>query len=234
MDLYQIEQLNKKFAKNTSLEVIEYFTSKYQNNIAFATSLGLEDQIIIQMIASLNKNIKIFTLDTGRIFPETYDLIEKTQNRYKVKLEIYFPKSQEVEKMVNEKGINLFYKNIENRKLCCGIRKIEPLKRALTGIDFWISGLRRGQSPTRTNVKMIEWDSNNSLTKISPLINWEIEDCWDYIKKNNIPYNTLNDKGFLSIGCQPCTRAISPGESFREGRWWWENPTTKECGLHQK
>lgn len=233
MDLAQIEKLHNELEGKSSLEVLDYFVSHFTDKIGFASSFGVEDQIITQKLFSLKKKIKIFTLDTGRLFPETYELIDKTRSRYKLDIDIYFPNSSEVETMVNSKGINLFYEGIENRKLCCGIRKIKPLKRALSTLDIWISGLRREQSPTRSDMKLLEWDENNALLKVNPLIEWTEKDCWDYVKKNNIPYNTLHDKGFLSIGCQPCTRAIEKGEDIRAGRWWWEDPESKECGLHK-
>ncbi len=234
MNLAQIETLNHKLEGKSSLEILNYFINKYADKIGFATSFGVEDQVITQMLSLLKNKIKIFTLDTGRLFPETYELMDKTSNRYKLNIDIYFPNSTEVESMVNTKGINLFYESIENRKLCCAIRKIEPLKKALSSLDVWISGLRREQSPTRTDIKLVEWDENNGLIKINPLIEWSEINCWDYVKENNIPYNTLHDKGFLSIGCQPCTRAIEEAEDVRAGRWWWEDPDTKECGLHKR
>jgi len=186
------------------------------------------------MIAAIDKNTQIFTLDTGRLFPETYSLIERTNNKYKTKIQIFFPDYHEVEQMVHEKGINLFYDSVENRKLCCSIRKTQPLQRALKNAEAWICGLRKEQSVTRQDLDVIEWDANNDLLKINPLINWTEKQVWDYIKTNHIPYNKLHDKGFPSIGCQPCTRAIEPGEDIRSGRWWWENPEHKECGLHRR
>lgn len=234
MDIAQIDKLNKELEGKSCLEVLDYFISNFTDKIGFATSFGVEDQVITQMLSIVRKDLKVFTLDTGRLFPETYELMDKTKMRYKLDIDIYFPNYTEVETMVNSKGINLFYESIENRKLCCGVRKIGPLKRALSSLDVWISGLRREQSPTRTDMKLVEWDENNGLIKINPLIEWSEKDCWDYVKKNNIPYNTLHDKGFLSIGCQPCTRAIEEGEDVRAGRWWWEDPDSKECGLHKR
>lgn len=215
-------------------EVIRFFISHYKEKVAFSSSLGLEDQVITHMIATIDKNTRIFTLDTGRVFPETYSLIYRTNDRYDINIQVFFPDYKEVEEMVNKKGINLFYESIENRKECCRIRKIEPLKRAFKGLDAWICGLRREQSVTRNDMQVVEWDANNNLVKINPLINWTEQQVWDYIKANNVPYNVLHDKGFPSIGCQPCTRAIKPGEDIRAGRWWWENPEQKECGLHAR
>ncbi|PKP33941.1 MAG: phosphoadenylyl-sulfate reductase [Bacteroidetes bacterium HGW-Bacteroidetes-17] len=234
MNLEQIKNLNLELKNSSAVEIITYFLERFNGRIAFASSFGAEDQVILQMLSVISKEIKVFTLDTGRLFPETYELIDKSRHRYKIPIDIYFPEAREVEAMVKEKGINLFYENIENRKQCCNIRKINPLKRALEGMDVWIAGLRKEQSPTRTEMKIVEWDSLNGLIKINPLIDWTEEQIWAYIKEHNIPYNFLHDKGFLSIGCQPCTRAIQKGEDSRAGRWWWENPDTKECGLHKK
>jgi len=178
--------------------------------------------------------MKIFTLDTGRLFQETYDLLDITRRKYNLPIEISFPDAMDVEEMVNTRGINLFYDSIENRKLCCFIRKTEPLARALQGMDAWICGLRRDQSVTRQQVKIVEWDSIQKKIKVNPLANWSQEEVWRYIHDHKIPYNTLHDKGFPSIGCLPCTRAVLPGEDIRAGRWWWESPENRECGLHQK
>jgi phosphoadenosine phosphosulfate reductase len=229
-----VKELNDTFKNRTATEVLKFFLNEYKGKIALASSLGAEDQVLTKMVCDLDKETKIFTLDTGRLFPETYDLIHRTSNKYGIKMQVYFPDSGRVEDMVNEKGINLFYESVENRKLCCGIRKIEPLKRAFSGLEVWICGLRREQSVTRTDMQIVEWDEGNNLIKINPLIEWSEQDVWDYIKENKIPYNTLHDKGFPSIGCQPCTRAILEGEDVRAGRWWWEHPDTKECGLHKK
>jgi len=230
----EIDQWNKQLANSSAEEIIALFISKFIDKIALSTSLGLEDQVLTEIVSRVSPAIEIFTLDTGRLFPETYDLIDLTSKKYKKTIKVYFPDSKDVEQMVAEKGINLFYDSIENRKLCCGIRKIQPLKRALKGLDAWITGLRREQSITRTNLNIVEWDEANQLIKVNPLINWTENDVWNYINKKNIPYNKLHKKGFASIGCQPCTRAIENEEDVRAGRWWWENPETKECGLHVK
>lgn len=230
----QIELWDNEFSKSTAEEILEFFLKKYKNRIALASSLGAEDQVLTHLIAGVDPETKIFTLDTGRLFPETYDLISRTNEKYGIKLKMYFPQAEKVEQMVNEKGINLFYNSIENRKLCCGIRKVEPLKRAFEGLDVWICGLRKDQSVTRFFTKTVEWDENNGLIKVNPLLRWTEKQVWDYIKKHDIPYNELHDKGFPSIGCQPCTRAVKPGEDIRSGRWWWESPEQKECGLHKK
>lgn len=228
----QIREYNEQPKDSSPEDILRFFLEKYKDRIAFATSLGAEDQVITAMLADLGAELRIFTLDTGRLFQETYDLLDITEKKYKLNIEIYFPDAQQVEKMVYDKGINLFYESVENRKLCCHIRKVEPLKHALSGMKVWISGLRREQSVTRKGMETIEWDEANNLIKISPLIEWTRNQVWDYIREHKIPYNTLHDKGFTSIGCLPCTRALLPGENERAGRWWWENSENKECGLH--
>ncbi len=234
MNSEEISNLRAATSGMKPLEFLSFFINKYKGRIALANSMGAEDQILTHMICEIDKTIPIFTLDTGRIFPETYDLIDRTNKRYGINIQVYFPDAKKVESMVNEKGINLFFDSIENRKLCCHIRKIEPLKRAFSQLDVWICGLRKEQSVTRTNVEMVEWDENNGLIKINPLISWSEDQMWEFIKLHRIPYNKLHEMGFPSIGCQPCTRAIDKGEDIRAGRWWWENPETKECGLHAK
>jgi len=229
----KIEKLNNQFENCTANEIIQNVITNFKNEICFATSLGAEDQVITEMIASTGTNIDIFTLDTGRLFQETYDLYDKTTSRYKINIKILFPNNRDVEKMVNNYGANLFYKDIEKRILCCHVRKTEPLKRAIHGKKFWITGLRNEQSVSRINNKLFEFDEINNIIKINPLIHWSEREVWDYIKENDIPYNVLHDKGFSSIGCMPCTRAVLPGEDSRSGRWWWEDKGHKECGLHR-
>lgn len=229
----EIDRLNEKLAHAGPEEILSEAVRIFGSKMAFATSLGLEDQILTSFIAGFHPQIPVFTLDTGRLFPETYDLIDRTKSRYKINIQIYFPNQTAIESMVNNKGINLFYESIENRKLCCGIRKTESLKRALLGLDAWITGLRREQSVTRLNMQIFEMDESNQMIKINPLLNWTEEEVQIYIRENNIPYNILHDSGFPSIGCQPCTRAIEDGEDVRAGRWWWELPDQKECGLHK-
>jgi len=229
-----IEELNNKLEGKSAEEIISFFIEELGNNITFGTSLGIEDQVITHIIRSRNNDVEIFTLDTGRLFPETYDLIDRTSRKYKSNIKAYSPEHTEVEEMVKTKGINLFYESIELRKHCCQIRKLNPLKRALIGKTAWFTGLRKSQSVTRIDMNIVEWDENSSMLKINPLIDWSENDVWDYIKSEKIPYNPLHDKNYPSIGCQPCTRAIEKGEDIRAGRWWWENPDTKECGLHAK
>ncbi|MFP4025575.1 MAG: phosphoadenylyl-sulfate reductase [Thiohalospira sp.] len=230
----QARELTKQLKDKSPEEVLNFIIKKFGQKVAFASSLGAEDQVLTDMICKIDKNVQIFTLDTGRLFSETYQLIEKTSDFYDKKIKVYFPDYKKVEKMVEEKGINLFYKSVENRQRCCFLRKTEPLQRAFEGMEAWICGLRREQSITRLNNQVVEWDEQNGLIKINPLIEWTEDMVWDYIKKNNVPYNELHDKGFPSIGCQPCTRAIKPGEDIRAGRWWWEEPEKRECGLHNR
>jgi phosphoadenosine phosphosulfate reductase len=229
----RIEELNKKLEGSSPLDVLNYFIGEYRGKIAQSTSLGAEDQVLTDMICSIDNKTRIFSLDTGRLFQETYDLIEKTNSQYNINIEIYFPDWKKVEEMVREKGINLFYRSIENRKQCCYLRKIEPLNRALKGVEAWISGIRKDQTVSRFYTKLVEWDETHKIIKVNPLLKWTEKQVWEYIKENNVPYNELHDKGFSSIGCQPCTRALKPGEDFRAGRWWWEEPENRECGLHE-
>ena len=229
-----IKALNEKFAQADAIELIRYFLGEYKGKIALSSSLGLEDQVLTQMVCSVDRDTMIFTLDTGRLFPETYDLIDRTNKKYGIHLQVYFPEASQVEAMVNSKGINLFYNSIEDRKACCHVRKIVPLRRAFEGLAVWICGLRRDQSVTRTNMQPIEWDKANGLIKLNPLIDWSEDQVKNYIREHKIPYNPLHDKDYPSIGCLPCTRAVMPGEDLRAGRWWWESPDTRECGLHKK
>jgi phosphoadenosine phosphosulfate reductase len=230
----KIIALNLQLAQASASELISFFLGQYKGRIALSSSLGLEDQVLTDMVCNIDRQTKIFTLDTGRLFPETYDLIHRTNQKYGIRMQVYFPSAEKVEEMVNTNGINLFYNSIDDRKTCCRIRKIEPLKRAFAGLEVWICGLRRDQSITRSEMQPIEWDENNGLIKLNPLIDWTEEQVRTYITEHKIPYNPLHDRDFPSIGCQPCTRAVLPGEDLRAGRWWWENPDTKECGLHKR
>ena len=227
-----IESLNKEIENKSTVEQLKYLAGKFKGKIAFSTSFGQEDQIITDMIFKNNLDIKVFTLDTGRMFPETYKVWNQTLDMYKKQIITYFPEKESVEKMLNEKGPSSFYESIENRKECCDIRKVFPLGRALKGIDVWITGLRTEQSQERGDMQYFTEDVNFNTTKYNPLKDWTIDDVNKYITKNNVPYNILHDKGFISIGCAPCTRAIKEGEDIRAGRWWWEDSSKKECGLH--
>jgi phosphoadenosine phosphosulfate reductase len=228
----QINDIFKLVEGKSAEEILVTLSGLPSEKIVFSSSLSYEDQVITHMIFSKSLNIEIFTLDTGRLFPETYSVFNSTRDRYKQEIKTYYPKTEAVEKLVSSKGPNSFYESVENRKECCDIRKVEPLKRSLEGKTIWVTGIRAEQSSDRHDMKMVEWDEVHQLIKIHPLLNWSFEETKAYISKHNIPYNSLHDKGFVSIGCQPCTRAIRSGEDFRAGRWWWEDNTKKECGLH--
>jgi phosphoadenosine phosphosulfate reductase len=210
---------------------IRILTEEFPGAVAFSTSFGQEDQVLADIIWRNQLPVRVFTLDTGRLFQETYDLMDLTRARYKQPFEIYFPETATVEALVKEKGMNSFYDSVENRKECCYVRKVVPLNRALTGTKVWITGLRAEQSENRHDMPVLEWDEGRQLYKYNPLIHWSFEEMIAYLKEHNVPYNKLHDKGFISIGCAPCTRAIEPGEHPRAGRWWWEE-SKKECGLH--
>lgn len=234
IDQAKVNEINSLLEGSKAEEIINYFVQNYKDKMVFTSSLGAEDQVITDMLAKNDKDVNIATLDTGRLFPETYKLIDETNAHYGIKMNIFFPKTDQVEEMVKERGINLFYNSIEDRKKCCYVRKIVGLHRAIEGKEVWITGLRREQSVTRTDLQAVDYDPNNDVIKVNPLIEWSEEDVWNYIKEKNVPYNELHDKNFPSIGCEPCTRAVKPGEDVRAGRWWWEDPEQKECGLHTK
>ena len=215
-------------------QMLEDVLKRFGDKAALASSLSAEDQVITDMMCRVSGDVKIFTLDTGRLPEQTYEVMERTRKKYGIKIEIMFPDYKQVEEMIRENGPNLFYDSIENRKLCCRIRKIEPLKRALGNLDAWICGLRAEQSKTRAKLEVAQWDDTFKLIKVCPLAEWTTKQVWDYIKENDVPYNRLHDEDCPSIGCSPCTRAVKAGEDIRAGRWWWEEPEHKECGLHLK
>ncbi|RZK80675.1 MAG: phosphoadenylyl-sulfate reductase [Pedobacter sp.] len=228
----QLAAIADKIKDLNPVEALRYFAEAYKGKIVFSTSFGWEDQVITHMIFANNIPITVFTLETGRLFPETYYVWNRTLEIYNKPILAYHPKAEDIQNMVNAKGPNSFYESVENRKQCCYIRKLEPLKRALTGNSFWVTGIRAEQSLNRTDMSNLEWDEQNQMIKFHPIFNWSLEEVKAYIKENNIVYNTLHDKGFPSIGCAPCTRAVREGEDFRAGRWWWEDQSKKECGLH--
>ncbi|HPF51344.1 MAG TPA: phosphoadenylyl-sulfate reductase [Draconibacterium sp.] len=223
---------NSQLNELSIVEKLTYLADQHPGKIVFTTSFGYEDQVITDMIFRNDIDIRVITLDTGRLFPETYKVFNSTIERYKKTIDVFFPPAAEVEAMVTKKGPFSFYESLENRKECCYIRKVIPLKRALSGNEIWITGLRASQSDNRKNMLHFEVDEGNQIVKFNPLMDWSLEQTIEYVKENNVPYNALHDKGFVSIGCQPCTRAIQPGEDFRAGRWWWEQSSGKECGLH--
>ena len=224
--------MNQHLETLSLVDSLRYVAEKYPSKVVFSSSFGQEDQVITDAIFKNDLAIKVFTLDTGRLFQETYELMDRTRAKYKKDIEVYFPNTANVEKLTKEKGFNSFYESVENRKECCYIRKIEPLKRALAGAEVWITGLRAEQSENRSDMPIWEWDESNKVFKFNPLIRWTYEEMLNYLKENKVPDNTLHRKGFVSIGCLPCTRAIEAHEHPRAGRWWWEE-SQKECGLHK-
>jgi phosphoadenosine phosphosulfate reductase len=223
-----------RFRERTVQENLLELDDLYKGGLVFSTSFGLEDQAITHYIADSAASVNIFTLDTGRLFSETYSTWSSTLDRYKIRIEAYYPNELALQQWISENGPNAFYGSVENRKACCQIRKVEPLKRALKGNKVWITGIRAAQSPERQGMPILEWDAANEILKYNPLLDWSDEQLNGFIRQHNVPYNPLHDRGFVSIGCAPCTRAIKPGEDFRAGRWWWEDSSKKECGLHIK
>ncbi|MGC1391479.1 MAG: phosphoadenylyl-sulfate reductase [Bacteroidales bacterium] len=228
----KLKELSDHLAGDSIEQQLLKLVSLFRGRIIFTTSLGIEDQVITHKIFSNNIDINVSTLDTGRLFSQTYDVFSKTIIRYNKKIYVHFPEFDAVEKMVTEKGPFSFYESVENRKECCRIRKVIPLNRALKGMKCWISGIRADQSDDRNKLEWLEYDADRMLFKFYPLFNWSFEDVRNFVNENNIPYNTLHNKGYVSIGCEPCTKAVKPGEDFRAGRWWWEKEGPKECGLH--
>lgn len=228
----KVKEILAKTQDYSASELLKYAVDSFGSRVAFSSSFSFEDQAILDMLMKISKDVEVFTLDTGRLPAETYDVIQQSREKYGIEIKMLFPDHELVEAMVAEYGPNLFYDSVEKRKMCCHIRKVEPLKRELSSLDAWICGLRAEQSVTRTTVRRVVWDASFELIKICPLADWASEKVWRYIRSYNVPYNKLHDKGYPSIGCAPCTRAIEPDEDIRAGRWWWEEPEHKECGLH--
>ena len=233
MNIEIIQSLLEKTRSLSIEETLAFLANDFKDKVVFSTSFGQEDQVITALIGKNNLPITIFTLDTGRIFQETYDVFYKTLKKYKIDIKTYFPDTAAVENLLNQKGPNSFYESVENRKECCFIRKVAPLTKALKDNKIWITGLRAEQSENRNDLQEFEYDEKFQVIKYNPLLKWTLAEVQKYIDDNNVPQNALHKKGFLSIGCAPCTRAIVPGEDIRAGRWWWES-SHKECGLHQK
>ncbi|MCR5889647.1 phosphoadenylyl-sulfate reductase [Hymenobacter sp. J193] len=227
-----LDDLRHQLTPATALERLRLVASLYPNSAVFSTSFGLEDQIISHLIFEFDLPIRVFTLDTGRNFQETYATWNKTLLRYQKPIEVYAPRQESLQALLLEKGPNSFYESVENRKECCHIRKVEPLNRALAGQQAWVTGIRAEQSQNRQTMEPVEWDAPHNLIKVHPLFDWTWEEAVAFTQEHGIPVNTLHKQGFVSIGCAPCTRAIKPGEDFRAGRWWWEDLSAKECGLH--
>ncbi len=228
-----IAELNEMASRATPQEVLKEVDAKFSGTALFTTSFGYEDQVISDMIFNQQLDIRVVTLDTGRMFEETYKVWQRTNEKYGSAIVPYFPESAEVEQLLREKGPLSFYNSLEERKMCCHIRKVKPLQRALKGVECWITGLRASQSAVRSGLDYFMWDEANQAIKYNPLLEWGLEEVIKYVHDHQVPYNALHDRGFVSIGCEPCTRAIQPGEDFRAGRWWWEQNSGKECGLHK-
>jgi len=229
-----VERVNADLESKSAQEVLTWALETFHPGIAMAWS-GAEDVAVVDMMLKINPDARVFTLDTGRLNPETYDVIDRVRKRYGCDVEVLFPQHDLVEAMVRSKGINLFYDSVDNRKECCGVRKVKPLRRMLHSLDAWVTGLHRDQAVTRTVLPRVEIDTAfGEIVKVNPIADWSHEQVWEYIKSNDVPYNDLHDRGYPSIGCAPCTRVVEAGEDIRAGRWWWENPETKECGLHLK
>jgi phosphoadenosine phosphosulfate reductase len=228
-------RLGKELEEASASEVIAAVVKLVgAEHVALASSFGAEDQVLTQIIAKKHPGVGLFTLDTGRLPQETYDVMQETMRVYGIRYDVMTPDAVALAKLISAQGPNLFYESVENRKACCGVRKVEPLRRKLSTLKAWICGLRRAQSITRTDIAKVEWDEANGLIKVNPLADWGEKQTWQYIREHGIPYNKLHDKGYPSIGCAPCTRAVEAGEDVRAGRWWWEAPEHKECGLHRK
>jgi phosphoadenosine phosphosulfate reductase len=227
-----VNDLNENIKPSNTHGTLEHLISKFKDGIIFTSSLSIEDQVITHMVSRFSKQIKVVVLDTGRLHEETYQLIDKSRDFFRIDYSIYYPDASEIESFTKNNGINSFYKSTKLRHKCCEIRKINPLKRALANCDLWVTGIRREHSSNRSSLKYFEFDEKFQCIKFNPILDWSTEKVWDHVKKHNLPYNPLYNKNFSSIGCQPCTRAIKPGEDIRAGRWWWESSEKKECGLH--
>jgi phosphoadenosine phosphosulfate reductase len=228
----EANELNKILSGLSPLEGLKWVAEHFPKSVKFSTAFGIEDQVVTHLIAKNNIAVEIFTLDTGRLFQETYDVMELTRNQYKLEITSYYPNQIKLQNMVSAKGPNSFYQSVDNRKECCAIRKVEPLKRALANTKIWITGIRAEQSTNRKQMQVVEWDEQFQVIKYNPILHWTLDEVEAFVDVNNIPVNTLHSKGYPSIGCAPCTRAIMPGEDVRAGRWWWES-SSKECGLHE-
>lgn len=228
----RVETWHAELAGASTEQLLRWAGEAFAPRISLATAMGLEAQVLIDLIVRLQLPISVFTIDTGRLFPETYELLQRTMDHYGISIRVFYPRTSLLEQMVAEEGIALYRRSVTARKRCCWVRKVEPLQRALKDLDGWICGLRREQAVTRANLQVIEWDRINERLKLNPLADWSEAEVWEYLETHSVPYNPLHRRGFPSIGCACCTRAIRPGEDPRAGRWWWEQTEQKECGLH--
>jgi phosphoadenosine phosphosulfate reductase len=233
IEISEIFEVNREFEDTEPQTILEWGITKFKDTISLACSFGAEDVVLLDMLSKIPARFQAFVLDTGRLPQETYNVMEQCRKKYGIEFKVFFPERDKIESLIERKGPNSFYSSIENRKECCYIRKVEPLSRALDGLQAWITGLRREQSVTRNGVPKVEIDpAHGNILKLNPLADWTNEQVWNYIRAHQVPYNELHDKGYPSIGCAPCTRAVKPGEDLRAGRWWWEAPELKECGIH--
>ncbi len=229
----QADELNRRFSDKEAEEVLAWAVEKLHPRVALATSFQVQGSVVIDLLMKVKPDARVFTLDTGRLNPETYEAMERVREKYGARLEVVFPDAEEVENMVSVHGINLFYRGVENRHMCCRVRKVNPLNRYLRGVDGWITSIRSEQTAQRASAQKFEIDDvHGGIIKINPIVDWTEQRVWDYVKSNGVPYNKLHDMGYPSIGCAPCTRAVAPGEDSRAGRWWWESGSDKECGIH--
>ena len=228
-----IKSLNREFERSSPQDILAWASENLGSSVALATSFQVQGMVLVDMFAKTDPEARVFTLDTGRLHSHTYDAMEKTRERYNINIEVLFPDTDEVEEMVTSRGVNLFYKSVENRRLCCQVRKTNPLNGFLKTLDAWITSIRADQTQQRADSSKFEIDYlHGRMLKINPIIDWTTDEVWDYVRKNDVPYNKLHDMGYPSIGCAPCTRAIEQGEDPRAGRWWWEQGSDKECGIH--
>lgn len=228
-----VKNLNREFERSSPEDILAWASANLGRSVALATSFQVQGMVLVDMFAKANPEARIFTLDTGRLHSHTYDAMEKTREKYGINIEVLFPDRDEVEEMVTSRGVNLFYKSVENRRLCCQVRKTNPLNGYLKTLDAWITSIRADQTAQRAESSKFEIDYlHGRMLKINPMLDWTTEQVWDYVRKNDVPYNKLHDMGYPSIGCAPCTRAVEEGEDPRAGRWWWEQGSDKECGIH--
>lgn len=228
-----INKTNKLLEDKTALDIIKWTYKTFdKEHVKTSTSFGAEGMVLIHLLINTVENPKIFTIDTGRLFQSTYEVWQEIVDKYKINIEAFFPESKDISELVGAAGPNLFYKSVENRKKCCYVRKVKPLQKALDGTQAWISGIRRSQSDSRANVKIVSYSEAHNCYKIAPLAKWSEENVWEYIRNNGVPYDKHHDKGYFTIGCAPCTRPVRPAEDIRSGRWWWEKKQHKECGIH--
>jgi thioredoxin-dependent adenylylsulfate APS reductase len=229
------KELNRQFGQKTPLELLQWAALEFGDRIALCSAFGPEGMVLLHLVSQLQQPVRVFTLDTGRLPQETHELIQRCEERYRISIDVYAPEPTDLREMIKQHGINLFYQSVELRELCCEVRKVRPLIRALHGLSAWITGLRRSQAASRQEIERLEIDTtHDNILKLNPLAGWSEQQVWDYINDHQLPYNTLHDRGYRSIGCAPCTRPTNPGEDLRAGRWWWENTGWKECGLHTR